>query len=125
MNEGNIFYHILGATLAGLAAGFIWFLPPVFGNRWRELVKEYTGQTDDDLKPEPFKQLIIWFFVTLINAIILYLLIDRLDIQSRLSALKLALGIWAGFGLTFSSWPVIFARQRQSLWLINNGAFLL
>ena len=124
MDPGTDFLHILVATLAALAAGFIWYLPPVFGNKWRMLVKEYTGMEDDDLKPEIFKLFVKWFFVVLINAIVLFLLIDRLDIQSRLSAIKIAAGLWLGFGLSFSSWPVIFARQRQSLWLINNGAFL-
>ncbi len=117
--------HILVATVAALVAGIIWYQPFMFGNRWKELVKEYTGMTDEDLKPEPLRQIPMWFFVTLINAIVVYLIADRLDIQSRLSAIKIALALWAGFGLTFSSWSVIFARQRQSLWLLNNGAFLL
>ena len=117
--------HILVATVAAMIAGYVWYHPMVFGNRWKELMKEYTGMTDEDLKSEPIRQMPKWFFVTLINVIVVYLIADRLDIQSRLSALKIALALWAGFGLTFSSWPVIFARQRQSLWLINNGAFLL
>lgn len=125
MSIGTDLLHIFIATVAAMVAGIIWYLPGVFGNRWKELVKEYTGMTDDDLKPEPLKQIPMWFFVILINAIIVYLLADRLDIQSRLSALKVAFALWAGFGLTFSSWSVIFARQRQSLWLINNGAFLM
>jgi hypothetical protein len=79
--------------------------------------------TDDDLKPEPMRQIPMWFFVTLINAIVVYLIADRLDIQSRLSALKIAFALWAGFGLTFSSWSVIFARQRQSLWLAEQRRF--
>jgi hypothetical protein len=125
MNLRTDLLHIVVATLAALAAGIFWYQPFVFGARWKELMKEYTGMTDDDLKAEPARQIPMWFFVTLINAIVVYLIADRLDIQSRLSALKIAFGLWAGFGLTFSSWSVIFARQRQSLWLINNGAFLL
>lgn len=125
MSIANDLLHILVATVAALIAGYVWYLPFVFGNRWKELVKEYTGMNDEDLKPEPMKQVPMWFFVTLINAIVVYLIADRLDIQSRLSALKIAFALWAGFGLTFSSWSVIFARQRQSLWIINNGAFLL
>ena len=117
--------HILVATIAAMVAGIIWYQPFMFGKRWKELVKEYTGMNDEDLKPEPLRQLPMWFFVTLINAIVVYLIADRLDIQSRLSALKIALALWAGFGLTFSSWNVIFARQRQTLWMLNNGAFLL
>ena len=117
--------HILVATIAALIAGMIWYHPIVFGDRWKELTKEYTGMTDEDLKPEPMRQIPMWFFVTLINAIVVYLIADRLDIQSRLSALKIAFALWAGFGLTFSSWSVIFSRQRQSLWMLNNGAFLL
>ena len=59
--------HILVATVAALIAGYIWYHPLVFGTQWRELVKEYTGMTDDDLKPEPLRQIPMWFFVTLIN----------------------------------------------------------
>ena len=125
MGITNDLLHILVATIAALVAGIIWYQPFMFGNRWKELIKEYTGMNDEDLKPEPLRQIPMWFFVTLINAIVVYLIADRLDIQSRLSALKIALALWAGFGLTFSSWSVIFARQRQSLWMLNNGAFLL
>lgn len=117
--------HILAATVAAMLVGYIWYHPLVFGTKWKELMKEYTGMTDEDLKSAPLMQLPKWFFITLINVIVVYLIADRLDIQSRLSALKVAFALWAGFGLTFSSWYVIFARQRQSLWLINNGAFLL
>jgi len=117
--------HILVATVAALLVGIIWYQPFFFGNTWKRLVKEYTGMTDEDLKPEPLRQIPMWFFVTLINAIVVYLITDRLDIQSNLSALKIAFGLWAGFGLTFSSWSVIFARQRQSLWILNNAAFLM
>jgi len=125
MGITNDLLHILVATIAALVAGIIWYQPFMFGTRWKELVKEYTGMTDEDLKPDPLRQIPMWFFVTLINAIVVYLIADRLDIQSRLSALKIAFALWAGFGLTFSSWSVIFARQRQSLWMLNNGAFLL
>jgi hypothetical protein len=125
MSVANDLLHIFVATVSALIAGMIWYHPLVFGTRWKELMKEYTGMNDDDLKPEPMRQIPMWFFVTLINAIVVYLIADRLDIQSRLSALKIALALWAGFGLTFSSWSVIFARQRQSLWMLNNGAFLL
>ena len=124
MNVTTDLLHILVATIAAMLAGYIWFHPLVFGTRWRELMKEYTGMADEDLKPEPLRQLPKWFFITLINVIVVYLLADRLDIQSRISSLKIAFALWAGFGLTFSSWYVIFARQRQSLWLLNNGAFL-
>ncbi len=125
MSIANDLLHIFVAAAAAMVAGFIWYHPLVFGNRWTELMKEYTGMTDDDLKPEPLRQLPKFFFITMINVIVVYLIADRLDIQSRLSALKVAFALWAGFGLTFSSWSVIFARQRQSLWLLNNGAFLL
>ncbi len=125
MSIGTDLLHIFVATVAAMVTGYLWYHPLIFGNRWKELMKEYTGMVDDDLKQEPLSQAPKWFFVTMINVIVVYLIADRLDIQSRLSALKIAFGLWAGFGLTFSSWNVIFARQRQSLWLINNGAFLL
>ncbi|CAN5559275.1 hypothetical protein BH11BAC1_BH11BAC1_27560 [soil metagenome] len=124
MSVTEDFLHILVATAAAMVAGYVWYHPMVFGTHWKELMKEYTGMTDEDLKSEPIRQIPKWFFVTLINSIVVYLIADRLDIQSRLSALKIAFALWAGFGLTFSSWSVIFARQRQSLWMINNGAFL-
>jgi hypothetical protein len=113
------------AAIAGLLIGAVWYLPATFGARWGALVKRYTGLTDEDLRPDPPRHLSMWFIGALLNAAVLAALARTVGADTALEGAMLGVAVWIGFGATFSSWPVIFARQPWDLWAINNGAFLL
>ena len=119
----------LAVVLAGIAAlviGIIWYLPPVFGTRWAGFVKTYTGLSDADLMPSNIPLTLgLWLLGFIANALALALLIGGIEIGNVGDGILLGVAVWAGFGLTLSSWPVIHAKQPPGLWLVNGAAYLL
>ena len=117
---------IIVAGLAALIIGFVWYLPPAFGLRWGNLIKSYAHLSDAELNPRnPLPILGAWFVGCCVNAVVLAFLIKEIGVSDPAGGFTLALIVWAGFGVTFSSWPVIFAKQPRGVWVINNGAYLL
>jgi hypothetical protein len=116
---------VVVAAIAGVLVGALWYLPATFGARWAALVKRYTGLTDADLRPDPVRHVSMWFVGALLNAAVLAALARAVGADMAVAGALLGIGVWIGFGATFSSWPVIFARQPWDLWAVNNGAFLL
>ena len=119
------YLHILYASAGGLIAGFIWFLPSLFGNKWTKLIKEYTQLNDEDLRLNIGRTLTLWIVTCYMNAFVLNVLLKVFFIKHISEAILVSVFMWIGYGLTFSAWPVIFTKQKPALWLINNGAFLL
>lgn len=60
-----------------------------------------------------------------LNAAVLAALVRAVGANSAGTDALRGIAVWVGFGVTFSAWPVIFARQPWDLWAVNNGAFLL
>jgi hypothetical protein len=116
--------RVSAATILGLLIGMIYYSPFVLGKVWARQVKAYANLTDADLKPR-LAMVIKWLLMIFINAMIFEFFQSALHVESITGNIILAVIIWFGFAFTFSSWPVIFARQSRVLWLINNGAFLL
>ncbi|MBI3049906.1 MAG: DUF1761 domain-containing protein [Acidobacteria bacterium] len=113
------------AAVAGLIVGMLWYLPMTFGAHWASLVRRYTGLSDEDLRPDPPRHLSMWFVGAILNAAVLAALARGVGADTAPQGAMLGIAAWIGFGATFSSWPVIFARQPWDLWAVNNGAFLL
>jgi hypothetical protein len=117
--------HVIVAMVAAFIVAFIWYLPPIFGLRWGNLVKSYAGLSDAQLSAQLPQKMLLWLIGFLVNALVLELLIRALNIGEAQDALLLGVLVWLGFGATFSSWPPIHANQPWGVWLINNGAFLI
>jgi uncharacterized membrane protein AbrB (regulator of aidB expression) len=117
------------AALAALIVGFIYYLPPVFGLRWGNQVKRYTGLADADLTPTKPSAILrimgLWLLTFLANGFVLAWLIRATGTLNVWDSILLAVIVGAGFGLTISSWPVIHARQPPALWLINAVSYLI
>ncbi|MCX6290306.1 MAG: DUF1761 domain-containing protein [Bacteroidetes bacterium] len=122
------YIHILIASIGGLAAVFAWYLPAVFGNRWTKLIKEYGHLKDEDLVQNKGRTFILGIIICYMNALVLNVVLKVSFVFLKINvvnAMMVSVLIWIGYGLTFSVWPVIFARQKPALWLLSNGAFLL
>ena len=117
---------VVVAAVAAFLIGFVWYLPPVMGMRWAGLVSRYTGITQEELmRGDQERAIVIWAVGMLVNALVLAIIIRTLGLTSLADAVVLGVLVWLGFGASFSSWPVAFARQPWALWAVNNGAFLL
>jgi hypothetical protein len=120
------FLAVLAAAVVALIVGFVYYLPPIMGLRWGNLIKSYAHLTDEDLNPKnPLPFLVKWLITAFINAYVLAGLFAMTGTETIGAGIMLAVVLWLGYGLTFSSWPVIFARQPTGVWFINNGGFLL
>ena len=124
-------FAVLGAAFASLIIGFVWYLPPVFGQLWANLVKSYgiPYASDPDADPlapaNPLLPLLIWLVGFLVNATVLAIVIEELNLTRVGEAVLVATLGWLAFGATLSSWPAAFARWPWGIWLINNGCFLV
>ena len=117
---------VLVAAIAALVVGFVYYLPPIMGLRWGNLIKAYAHLTDEDLNPKNLLPILVkWLITAFINAYVLARLFAMTGTATLGTGIILAVIVWLGYGLTFSSWPVIFAKQPTGVWFINNGGFLL
>ena len=106
------FLAVLVAAVAALIVGFVYYLPPVMGLRWGNLIKNYAHLTDEDLNPKnPLPILGKWLITAFVNAYVLAGLFAMTGTSALGAGIMLAVIVWLGYGLTFSSWPVIFAKQ--------------
>ena len=103
---------VVVASITALVIGVIWYLPPTFGTRWASYVKGYTGLSDADLMPSNIPLTMgLWLLGFIVNAFALALLIRGIGISNLGDGILLAVILWAGLGLTISSWPIIHAKQ--------------
>jgi uncharacterized protein DUF1761 len=117
---------VVAAGITALVIGVIWYLPPTFGTRWAGYVKWYTGLSDADLMPSNIPLTMdLWLLGFLVNAVVLAMLIQGLDVSNLEDGILLGVTVGIGFGLTISSWPVIHAKQPARLWLVNGAAYLV
>jgi hypothetical protein len=117
-------FAIVGAVVAAAVVLSVYYAPPVLGTRWAGVVTTWTGQSRDDLADRVLARMGMWVISAAINVTVLAYLFDRVSVTGLGESIVLAVVLWLGFGATFSAWPVFFANQPWSLWLINNGAFL-
>jgi hypothetical protein len=119
------FIAILASAIAAFALAFLWYMPPVFGLRWAELTKRYTGLSDAELGANLPMKAGLWLVGFIVNAAALALLVNITQTSNISGAVTLGIITCLGFGAVMGSWPPIHARQPLGIWLMNTGLFLL
>jgi dipeptide/tripeptide permease len=110
---------VLLAFLAGMAIGFVWYMPAVLGNRWMAAI----GKTEDDLK-NMGGGAGIWLpmvAASALTAILLAVLISKLGLDNALAGAWFALVV----GLVFRAGGHLihngFAGRPAAVTLIDSG----
>lgn len=118
VSQINWFAALL-AFLASMAIGFIWYMPPVLGNRWMAAI----GKTEEDLK-NTGGGAGIWLpmmMAAALTAILLAVLISKLGLDNALAggffALVLGLVFRAGGHVIHNG----FAGRPAAITLIDSG----
>ncbi len=107
---------VIIAAIAGVVIGFIWYAPPVFGNRWMK----YLGRTQAELgQPGPAFALAI--VAALVNAWVLALFATNLGGKTVTDGIALGFLAWLGFMATLTAAATVFQKQPWGLWLLNNA----
>lgn len=114
---------VIVATLASFAVGFLWYMPSVFGETWRQLVKMDKKTMEKGPSPRAW---MFTVFAALLQAYVLahvtYLFHSVFNGQSWLiSALMSAFWMWAGFQLPVFLTHDSFEHRRLKLTAINAG----
>ncbi|MEK7471695.1 MAG: DUF1761 domain-containing protein [Patescibacteria group bacterium] len=119
--EVNI-WGVLGAFVASMVVGSIWYAKPVFGRTWMKLV----GLSDKQMKAGGFKPFVKMVPAALLQAFVLahatflsaYFFTDSSWMESALST---AFWMWAGFQLTAFMTHDAFEQRPTKLTVINAG----
>ncbi|MBG51565.1 MAG: hypothetical protein CML99_03965 [Rhodobiaceae bacterium] len=112
---------VLGAFIANMAVGAVWYSPLLMGNRWLHS----TGRTHDDIQDDSQSAIALVMIPAAANAIALAILTAGLGITSTYGGIALAMLIWLCFVVPTNFIEVIFDRKTVETALINNGNFLI
>lgn len=117
--------HVIIATLMATAIGTLYFHRNLFDGKVSTPSRHVIPLLEHHLRNGAPKRIALLLVFCLINALVLDWIFGSIGSVHILEGLLLALAAWAGFGLTFSSWPVIFAHQSVRTWISQNGAYLI
>jgi len=108
---------VIGATVAGIAIGFIWYAPPVLGRRWARasgVELPQPGQT----QPTTYLAAVV---TALVTAYVLAVLSGALGAATLGEGAVVGAVVWLGFVAPYLASGVFFERRSPEWWAINAG----
>lgn len=111
---------LLGAFIANMAVGAIYYSPLVAGNAWLAS----TGRTQDDIDGGGAAMATV-AVPAIMNATGLMLIAHLLNIDTALNGLLLGFLVWLCFVLPTNWIEVLFDRKSYRTMALNNGNFIL
>lgn len=124
MNVEVNYLAVLVAAIAGMAVGFLWYSPLVFGKPWMKLM----GYNSADLKSEQKK---MWpyyglsFILSLITAFVLGHVMGLSEYFYNYPMMQTGLipafWMWLGFVMPVQATNTIFGDKKWALFGINTG----
>ena len=108
---------VIGATVAGIIIGFIWYAPPVFGRRWARasgVELPQPGQT----QPTTYLAAVV---TALVTAYVLAVLSGALGAATLGEGAVVGAVVWLGFVAPYLASGVFFERRSPEWWAINAG----
>lgn len=108
---------VVVSAVVALVIGFVWYAPPVFGNRWMS----YLGTTQAQLgNPGPMG-MATGVVASLANAWVLAVLSLNLKGSTLTDGVLLGVLCWLGFMATITAAQISFEKRPWGLWLLNNA----
>jgi hypothetical protein len=116
-------WAVLGAAVATMVIGFIWYSPFLFAKPWM-LAMGY--DPDDKAKIAEMQKSTgplygISFLASLLAAFVLGKIIYNLTIDTPLYGMKVGFAVWLGFVATVQLTDTLFGKRPLRLFLINTG----
>jgi len=116
VNFGVNYLAVLVSAIAAIVIGFIWYAPPVFGNRWMA----YLGTTQAQLGNPGPAGMVTGIVASLLNAFVLAVLSLNLGGKTLTDGIMLGVICWLGFMATITAAQIAFEKKSWGLWVINN-----
>jgi Protein of unknown function (DUF1761) len=116
-------WAVLGAAVAAMAIGFLWYSPFLFAKPWM-VAMGY--DPEDKAKVAEMRKSAgllygISFLASLITAFILGKIIYNFTIDTALYGMKVGFAAWLGFVMTVQLTDKLFGKRPMKLFLINTG----
>jgi len=105
---------IILAVVADMVVSTLWYSPFLFGNYWR---KE-TGTTRDDMKGAA-KSMSFAVIASFVMAVVLAIVLDKLNVKTVDGAIETAFMLWVGFVLTTNVTRIIYERAKPSVYFLQ------
>lgn len=112
---------MLIAAAAGFAVGGLWYAPFLFGPLW----SRYNPMEADQEGRSGSVEYAVAIAGTVIQATILYVLLQATDSLSPAPALWMGFLLWAGFTAAPSLAEAVFSKRSLAAWLVDSSHRLL
>lgn len=115
------FFPILGAALAKMAVGALWYSPALFLKPWLQM----TGVTEEQMKRRFPKAIVVDFIGSFLMSFVLVHAIRYADATTALSGLAVGFLNWLGFVAVATIVTVTYEGKPFKFFLLNNGYLLI
>ncbi|MGH8067234.1 MAG: DUF1761 domain-containing protein [Candidatus Entotheonellia bacterium] len=115
------FLAVLGAAIAKMVLGALWYSPVLFLRPWRNM----TGITEEQMKAGMGKALVVDFVGSLVMAFVLVHVIRYAGATTVLQGLAVGFFCWLGFVAVTTISTVTYERKPFKLFLLSNGYLLI
>lgn len=111
---------VLGAIVANMAVGAIWYSPLAAGKAWLES----TGRSQEEIEGGG-SAMALAIIPAALNATVIAILASGLGVATAGGGALLGLLVWLGFVMPTNWIEVIFDRKSYRTAIINNGNFII
>jgi Protein of unknown function (DUF1761) len=116
-------WAVLGAGVATMVIGFLWYSPFLFGKPWM-LAMGYDPEDKSkiaEMQKSAGPLYGISFVASLLSAFVLGKIIFGMTISTPAYGMKVGFAVWLGFVATVQLTDTLFGKRPLKLFLINTG----
>ena len=118
-NSDFSLFGVYVAALAGMAVGFVWYSPGVFGKKWIALMGISEAECKENKKKGMFKTLLLAYVNLLIMAFVMEYVFVAVQAKTLGDAFWISVLIWAGFVATVLFGAVLWEKKPMGVFNIN------
>jgi hypothetical protein len=112
------YWAVLVSGLAAFVLGGLWYSPVLFAKQWTR-AHGYSEEQVHELQKSAPQAYAVSFVCYVLVALAMAMLVDRLDIVSALSGVKVGLLCWGGFAATLGLIANVYSNKPIAAFLID------
>jgi len=116
---------VLGAAVASMILGSIWYSPMLFGNLWMKLSKMNSKDKKKAQQKGMGKLYFTSFITVLITSFVLANFVDFLQAGTIVEGMQVGFMVWFGFVATMLLNNVIWGKESIKAYFLNAGFHLV
>lgn len=120
MLESVSLISVLGATVASIATGFVWY-GPLFGKQWGELMGQSREAMTTQRQKSMGKSYVLMAAGSLVMSFILANFVQVAGAISLIDGISVAFWAWLGFAVPLLLTEILWESKPVQLYLINIG----